>query len=320
MDYRYSWHIRPARSHDSDPRLGSRVMIRELSHPRAPTFAPPPFHRAGPPTQLSQEFERGDGNESADMSISEESADDDLPIAQAEQPALAAQEEMSAHQEVDVELELSLTGGWKKKIQHGTSTARVDARPSGADIHPFLSLSISPPSTTVPESRQPPPPHAPARPGQSSDDVGKVGIGGLPLDIGEGLRSHSVQRENKEIFREASAEDVDWDWRERLVQGATSDVSESSPPLLPQGRPRRRCFGRWPRCGESTRPRPLCSPPRPPRLPSKRAALCCGSRDEGAKRSSLWRGGRGGLFCEETTPSPRVQSFGFRVQGAGFRV
>ena len=228
MDYRYGWHIRSARPHDSDHRLGNRVIIRprESSHPRTPAFAPPQFHQAGPPIQLSQDSEREDGNGSADMSISEESADDDLHIAQVEQPALAGQEEISVHQEVDVELELSLTGGRKKKIQRGTS-ARVDATPSGADIHPFLSLSISPPSTTV-TAPQPPPPSAPSsRPGQSSDDVGKAGIGGLPLNLGNamlstGLTSQLVQGENKETFREAPAEDVDWDWRERLVQGATS--------------------------------------------------------------------------------------------------
>lgn len=168
--------------------------------------------------QRSQEIEREGCNVSADMSISEESADDNLYISKAEvKSAPPAQEEFSIHQEVDVELELSLTGGRLRKIQHGTSTINVVPKPSSADVPPFLSLSISCP----PAVRRPRSPHAPF-PCQGQDDVVKAGKGGLSLDSGKAmclqdLESPLVQTESKE-----ASEDVDWDWRERLVRGATA--------------------------------------------------------------------------------------------------
>lgn len=167
--------------------------------------------------QRPQEIEGEGGNASADMSISDESADGALYISQAEVKSVpSAQEEMSIHQEVNVELELSLTGGRLKRIQRGTSTLNVVPRPSSTDVPPFLSLSISCPPATVALGG----PRSPQRQGQ--DDVLKAGMDGLSLDLGkvlcsQGLKSPSVQRESKE-----ASEDVDWDWRERLVQGATA--------------------------------------------------------------------------------------------------
>ena len=75
------------------------------------------------------------------------------------------------------------------------------------------------------------------------------------------------------------------------------------PHLLTQVPQRRQCCGRWRGCGGNIPPPPLHYPTQPQSHHPKLAALCCDSREEGAKRSSLWQEGQGGLFCEWSMPS-----------------